>query len=199
MDNTKVNEVTNQGKLGKCELLLPAMPSSMAKLLGLKELIKRGFVPAGGVFDANLILANDAAAWSFANLNTSDYGTPVSTTRNAGGFAIIDLGSANIGSAVKGLAVVLVLTAAAADATDALTCIIEESGSATFASDIHELGKFDIAAATKGVILGSEVPATVVMRCAFKERYVRVDASVTAGDNFGTVWAMLSPYPYLRL
>ena len=150
-------------------------------------------------FDANLVLCDGSAAWTFANLNTSDYGTPISTTRNAGGFVILDMGSANIGSAIKGLAIVLVLSSSAADAGDALTCIAEESGSATFASDIHELGKFDIAAATKGVILGSEVPATVIMRVSMKERYLRVDASVTAGDNFGTVYALVSPYPYLRL
>ena len=146
-------------------------------------------------FDANLVLVDGSAAWSFANINTSDYGTPVSTTRNAGGFAIIDLGSANIGVAVSGIAVVLVLMAAAA-AGDELTAIIEESGSSTFASDIHELGKFDILAATKGVILGSECPTVVIIRISPKERYLRIDASVTAGDNFGLSQCLLSPYPF---
>lgn len=149
-------------------------------------------------FDANLVLVDGSANWTFANINTSDYGTPVSTTRNAGGFVILDMGSANIGSDRRGLAIVLILPSANA-AGDALTCIVEESGSATFASDIHELGKFDIAAATKGVILGSETPAVVIMRIVMKERYLRVDASVTADDNFGAAEVLVSPYPYLRL
>lgn len=149
-------------------------------------------------FDANLVLCDGSLTWSFANINTSDYGTPVSTTRNAGGFAILDMGSANIGSDPRGLAVVLILPAANA-AGDELTCIIEESGSSTFASDIHELGKFDIAAATKGVILGSECPAIVIHRIVMKERYLRIDASVTASDDFGLAQCLVSPYPYLRL
>ena len=147
-------------------------------------------------FDANLALCDGSAVWSFANLNTSDYGTPVSTTRNAGGFAILDLKE----SAAKGLSVVLICTQTYTQSggagDDALTVIIEESGSATFASDIHELGKFDIAAATKGVILGSETPATVVMKIAMKERYLRIDASCTAADNFGVVYCYLTPYPF---
>ena len=60
-------------------------------------------------FDANLVLVDGSAVWSFANVNTSDYGTPISTTRNAGGFVILDLGSANIGSDVRGIAIVLIL------------------------------------------------------------------------------------------
>lgn len=150
-------------------------------------------------FDANLVLADDTLDWTFANLNTSDYGTPVSTTRNAGGFAILDMGSADIGSDVRGLAIALVLTETAGAGADALTVIVEESGSSTFASDIHELGKFDIAGATKGIILGSETPATVIMRVVMKERYLRIDASCTSGDDFKTCWCLVSPYPYRRL
>ena len=104
-------------------------------------------------FDANLVLCDGSADWNFANLVTSNYGSPTSTTRNAGGFAVIDLGATQIGVAVSGMAIVLVLTEAAAAADDALTCIAEESSVLAFTSDVHELGKFDIAAATKGIIL----------------------------------------------
>jgi hypothetical protein len=147
-------------------------------------------------FDANLVLCDGSADWSYANLVSSDYGTPTSTTRNDGGFAVIDLGAANIGSAVSGLAVVLVFKDSANASDDAATVIVEESGAVAFGSDVHELGKFDIAAATKGIILGSEVPATVIMRVVPKERYLRIDASCNSGDDFGTVYALISPYPY---
>ncbi len=150
-------------------------------------------------FDANLVLANDDGDWTYANLVSSNYGTPTSTTRNAGGFAIIDLGSADIGSAVRGLAVVLIMLDSANASDDALTVIVEESGVVAFGSDVHELGKFDIAAATKGIILGSEQPATVVMRVSPRERYLRIDASNVASDDQGTVWCLLSPYPYKLL
>ena len=150
-------------------------------------------------FDAYLVLCDGSADWNFANLVTSNYGTPTSATRNAGGFVVLDMGSANIGSDPRGMAIVLVLTEAAAAADDALTVIVEESGVVGFGSDVHELGKFDIAAATKGIIIGSEVPATVIMRIVMKERFLRIDASCVAADDFGVVHCLVSPYPYLRL
>ena len=146
-------------------------------------------------FDANLVLCDGSAAWTFANLNTSDYGTPISTTRNAGGFAVIDLGSAGIGADRRGIAVVLVLTVAGAAVDDALTCIVEESTTEAFTVP-HELAKFDILAATKGVILGNETPAVVIRRISATLRYLRIVASVTAADNFGVVHCLLSPYPF---
>jgi hypothetical protein len=147
------------------------------------------------VFDANLVLADDTADWTYANLVSSGYGTPTSTTKNAGGFAVIDLGAANIGAAIRGLAAVLVLTEAANDAGDELTAIIEESTTAVF-TVAHELAKFDILAATKGIILGSEAPCTVIRRISPTLRYVRLKAVNTASDDFKTCWCMLSPYPY---
>jgi len=149
-------------------------------------------------FDANLMLCDGSADWSHVNLVTShQYGTPTSTTRNDGGFAVIDLGSANIGAAVGGLAVVLVLSEAAAATDDELTVTIEECAAEGFGSATHELGKFDIAAATTGVILGSEVPATVIMRVSPKLRYLRIKAVTSAvADDFGVCYALLSPYPY---
>ncbi len=146
-------------------------------------------------FDANLVLANDDADWTYANLVTNVYGTPTSTTRNDGGFAVVDLGSANIGGPVSGMAAVLVLMDSAAASDDALTVIIEESATEAFTVP-YELCKFDIAAATKGVILGSEQPATVVRRISPRLRYIRCKATNVADDNQGTVWCLLSPYPF---
>ena len=147
-------------------------------------------------FDYSLMLCDGSADWTYANIVSSNYGSPTSATRNAGGLAVIDLGAADIGSAISGIAVVLILTEAGAAADDALTVIVEESGVVGFGSDFHELGKFDIAAATKGIILGNEAPATVIMRVTPRERYLRIDASMVADDDFKTVWCMLSPYPF---
>ena len=147
------------------------------------------------VFDANLVLADDTLDWTFASLVTSNYGTPTSTTRNAGGFTVIDLGSASIGAAVRGLAIVLILTEAAAAADDALTVIVEESTTVAFTVP-HELAKFDILAATKGIIIGSEAPCTVIRRVSPTLRYLRIDASCVAADDFKTCWCLVSPYPY---
>ena len=146
-------------------------------------------------FDAELILANDDADWTYGNVVTSNYGTPTSLTRNAGGFAVIDLGAADIGADIGGIAVVLVLTEAAAANDDALTVIVEESSTVVFTVP-HELAKFDILAATKGVIIGSEAPCTVIRRVSPTLQYLRIDASCVAADDFKTVWCMLSPYPY---
>lgn len=146
-------------------------------------------------FDYSLMLCDGSADWSYANVVTSNYGTPTSTTRNAGGFAVIDLGATGIGAAVRGMAVVLILSEAAAATDDALTVIVEQSTTEIFTVP-HELGKFDILAATKGVIIGSECPATVVMRVSPTLRYLRIDASCVAADDFGVVYCLLSPYPY---
>ena len=142
--------------------------------------------------DDNLVLA-DGTEWTYANLVTSNYGTPTSTTRNDGGFAVLDIGEAPY----TGLAIILELTEAGAAADDALTVIVEDCASADFStSQPHELGKFDIAAATKGVILGNECPATVVMRVTPTRRYLRIDASCNSGDDFGVVYCNVSPFPF---
>ena len=81
-------------------------------------------------FDANLVLADTTADWTFANLVTSNYGTPTSKTRNAGGFVVVDL------------------------------------------------------------------LATVIRRFATTKRYIRVDASCVAGDDFKTCQVLLAPWPF---
>jgi hypothetical protein len=145
-------------------------------------------------FDANLVLADDTLDWDKTNLDL--YGTgATSLTKNAGGFVVIDLGAANIGGAVSGMAAVLVLTEAANAAGDALTVTIQESDTLAFTVP-HELCKFDILAATLGIIIGSETPCTVVKRISPTLRYIRCLAACTASDDFKTCWCLLSPYPY---
>lgn len=144
-------------------------------------------------FDYNLMLCDGSADWTYANLVSSDYGSPTSTTRNDGGFAVLDIRE----GPVAGLAVVLICADDANASDDALTLIVEECASADFSSSQpHELTKFDIAAATKGIILGSEMPCTVVRRISPIRQYLRVDASCNSGDDFGTCYVLLTPYPF---
>jgi hypothetical protein len=143
--------------------------------------------------DANLVLMDGTLDCTYANVVTAGYGTPTSTTRNAGGFAVIDLGVG--GGPVTGLAAILELTEAAGGAGDEMTAIIEESTTEAFTVP-HEIMKFDILAATKGVILGSEAPATVVKRITPTMRYLRLKMTVSAGDDFKTVYCNVSPFPF---
>ena len=59
-------------------------------------------------FDANLVLANDDADWTYANIVTGTYGQPTSTSRNDGGFVVLDMGSANLWQDRRGLAIVVI-------------------------------------------------------------------------------------------
>lgn len=151
-------------------------------------------------FDANLILANDDADWTYANLVTATYGAAagnISTTRNDGGFAVIDLGSANIGGPVSGIAAVLVIDAAVAVGVG-LVVTIQESSTEIFTVP-HLLAEFDILAATRGTIVAAEAPCTVVRRISPTLRYLRALASCDGSDDWGTCWVLLSPYPYKKL
>jgi len=117
-----------------------------------------------------------------------------SLTRDAtSGAAVIDLGTG--GTPASGLSCVLLLPAASAGA-DILTAVLEVSDVLAFTSDVHEVGKFDLAAATKGVILGSETPCVVILRFSTKKRYVRYNGTVTAGDDFKAVKCFLTPYAF---
>lgn len=151
-------------------------------------------------FDADLTLCDGSADWSYANLVTSNYGTPTSTTRNSGGFVVLDMQS----YPYSGIDVVLLFIDAANADTDALTVIIQESDVEAFSSDVHTLGGFDIAAATTGIILGSEItstdiPVDVHLRITPSRRYLRIDASCTSADDFGTVYCYVTPFPYKKL
>uniref|UniRef100_A0A6M3JUK6 Uncharacterized protein n=1 Tax=viral metagenome TaxID=1070528 RepID=A0A6M3JUK6_9ZZZZ len=121
---------------------------------------------------------------------------PISTTRDAAtGAAVLDLRT----TGWKGLAAVLVMADAASNAGDTLTAFLEASDTEDMTgtvTGITELGKFGIADATKGIILGSEVPAIVVLRFATYKRYLRLNATVSADDSFYTVYCYVTPHPF---
>jgi len=149
-------------------------------------------------FDANLVLCDGSADWTYANINTSDYGTPISTTRNAGGFVVLDLlALGGIGS--LGVSIVLILDDTLAGDTDALTLLAQSSDAEAFGSGVHTLAQFDLASATTGIIVGTECPCTVIRRITTVDRYLRVDASVTTGDDFKTGYVFVQPWAYHRL
>jgi len=151
------------------------------------------------MFDANMILIDGTI-----NL-TGNTDTPaISTDRDATyGSAVVDLGPG--GTTVGGLAAVLILPTAAV-ASSTLTGFIESSDSVDMTAetnDVHELGKFDLAAEDKGVITAAEVIATtipviIVMRISTFKRYVRANLTVngTTEYNFYKVKCYLSPFPF---
>ena len=149
-------------------------------------------------FDANLVLADTTADWTYANLNTSDYGTPVLTTRNDGGFAVIDLLAISTTSA-KGMACVLIVDEAGAATDDALTVLLQASDNVGFdtgTGPVRALANFEVGGVGHGIILGNECPCTVIRRFATTLRYIRVDASCVAGDDFHTCHVLLAPWPF---
>jgi hypothetical protein len=146
-------------------------------------------------FDANLVLADTTADWTYANLVTSNYGTPTSKTRNAGGFAVIDL-LAIKGTAAKGLSAVFICDEAGAAADDALTLLLQACDLEAFSSGVQTLALFEVAGAAQGIILGNECPCTVIRRFSTTKRYLRVDASCVADDNFHTCQVLLSPWAF---
>ena len=149
-------------------------------------------------FDTNLVLCDGSVDWTYASLVTSGYGVPTSATRNAGGFAVIDLLS-TLGGPSQGLTVVLILDDTSVADADELTLTIESCAAVTFASAVHELTQLDLAAATTGVILGSEAPCTIMRRVAPSHRYIRAKAVVTSGDDFKTGYIFLLPWGFNRL
>jgi len=150
------------------------------------------------VFDANLVLADATADWTYANLVTNDYGTPTSTTRNAGGFVVVDLLALSTTPA-DGLACIFVADEAGAANDDALTLVLQACDSVLFANGVQTLANFEVAGVTHGVILGNECPCTVIRRFSTRLRYIRVDASCVAGDNFHTCQVLLAHYPFHTL
>ena len=128
------------------------------------------------------------------DLSDSTHTAPTSVTRDAAtGAVVIDLGE----TGVHGLAAVLICADDVVQDADTLTAFIEVSDVLAFSSDVHEMGKFDVAAANKGVILGSETPCVSIIRFATKKRYVRLNATVgTSPDDFLTVKCFLTPHAF---
>lgn len=148
-------------------------------------------------FDENLVLINGTV--HILHATDATHVPAVSTTRlDASGAAVIDIKETGI----MGLAAVLVLPVAASGTTDFITCTIQASDEEAFGNvtyKLQEVVKFDILAATLGVILSSECPATVIRRFTTTKRYVRAVIAPTVGNgdaDFGHVQVLLSPYPF---
>ena len=149
------------------------------------------------VFDANLVLCDGSYDWTFARLVTSNYGSPTSLTRNSGGFVVLDLAALG-GTPATGIGIVLILDDDAAVGT--LTAIVQSCDALDFAAAVHELARFDLAAANSGVLLGSEAPCTVIRRVATTDRYLRVDCSLSGGaDDLLTGYILVSPWAFATL
>lgn len=146
------------------------------------------------MFDYNMILLDGSV-----DLNAGTDTAPTSTTRDSStGAVVIDLGVG--GTPMGGLVAVLIVPDDANGSTDTLTAFIEASDVVAFSSDVHELGKFDVAAASKGVILGSEVPCVAYVHFATDKRYIRLNPTVGASpDDFGEVKCFLTPFPFPKL
>ena len=143
-------------------------------------------------WDANLVLADTTLDWN--KTNTDSYGTPNSTTRNDGGFIVLDLGAFG-GTAVKGMVATFIADEVANAAGDALTLIIEASDQADFSSELEVLAAFGIDGANgSGVIDGDETPCTISRIFSTNRRYIRCKATMTASDDFKTCQVLLSPW-----
>lgn len=149
-------------------------------------------------FDANLVLCDGSSDWSYANLVTAGYGHPHATTR-VGGFVVVDIKTLST-TAARGLSAVFMCDEAGAVATDALTLVIQGSDDVDFvadsANDVQTLCTFDIGGVAAGVILGNEVPATVIRRFHTHLRYIRAYATCVQGDDFHTCYVLLAPWPF---
>lgn len=141
------------------------------------------------MFDDNMELLDGSV-----DLNPTNDTAATSTTRDATtGAAVIDLGAG--GTPASGLSAVLILPAADADA-DILTAVLEASDNADFSAAINEVGKFTLAAATAHTLIGSETPCVVILRFSTSKRYVRLNATVTASDDFNRAKCFLTPYDF---
>lgn len=149
-------------------------------------------------FDANLILAaadGDAYEWDYACLNS--HGTPTLTTINDGGFTVLDIKE----TGAKGMVAILIIAdTATGNVNGELVVQLQASDDSAFGgADTQTLAHFEVAGATHGHITAAETPCVVMRRFATEKRYVRIDAESVSGDNYKTVWCLLSPYPFVTL
>jgi hypothetical protein len=139
------------------------------------------------MFDASGILM-DGTVVTTTGTDTA----ATSLTRDAAtGAAVLDLR----GTGVNGLtAVMMISTLAGGAAAYTLTATLEASDVLAFTSDVHDLGGFDVAGATKSVILGAETPCTAMLKFATSKRYVRINATVS--NDFGYIKVYLEPFAF---
>ena len=144
------------------------------------------------MFDANLVLLDGTVDYDPSN-DTA----PTSIQRDgATGAVVIDIGTG--GTPASGLSCVLILPTAN-DGTDILTAVLEVSSAVGFGSDKSVVGDFDLAAANPGIILGSETPCVIILRFTTDKRYVRLNGTVTASDDFKRAKCFLTPYGFTIL
>ena len=149
-------------------------------------------------FDANLVLCDGSYDWNYANLVTNGYGHPHSTTA-VGGFVVIDILGFST-TAAKGMSCVFLCDEAGAATDDALTLVLQGSNDVDFVADsanpVQTLATFDVGGVSAGVILGNEVPCTVIRRFHTTLRYIRAYATCVEDDDFHTCYVMLAPWPF---
>ncbi len=148
-------------------------------------------------FDADLILVNGTVDCDAADAATH---VPAITTSAvaATGAAVVDLGE----SGVHGVAAVLIMPTLTSS-NDYLIAFIETSDTLDMtgaSNDVHEVGKFDVLATTKGRILASETPCVSILRFATDKRYVRANLTPYndggVQGNMGAVKVYLTPFPF---
>lgn len=151
-------------------------------------------------FDANLVLADTTLDWDETNLGS--FGVPTDTTRNNGGFVVIDTLALG-GLAAKGMVAVFIADETANSSGDALTLIIEGSDNKAFGTGgagLEALAAFGVEGANgSGVIDGDETPCTIIRLFATNRRYIRCKATCTASDDFHTCQVFLAPWGYVSL
>lgn len=104
-------------------------------------------------------------------------------------------------TAAKGMSAVFMCDQAGAAASDTLKLVIQGSDDVDFvgdvANDVQTLATFDVGGVTPGIILGNEVPCTVIRRFHTHLRYIRAYASgLDQGDDFHTCYVLLAPWPF---
>ncbi len=143
-------------------------------------------------FDDSLVLLDGSVDYNAAN-----DGAATSVDIDAAtGAKVIDIGE----TGAAGLTAVLLVPDDHNGDTDTLTAFIEASSVVGFGSDVSEMGKFDVLATAKGIIVGSEGPCEAFVHFATDKRYIRLNGTVgTYPDDFGAVKCYLTPHAYKSL
>ncbi len=152
------------------------------------------------MFDYNLMLIDGTV--DVDSDTAASFVAATSTTRAAAtGAAVVDIGTG--GTPAHGLCAVLIIPALTSS-SDYLTATVQASDAVAFGSDVHEVCKFDKAAATLGRILASECTAGLVLIQRFDtdKRYIRAVITPTKGTgdgSFSTLKVLLTPFPFKKL
>ena len=151
------------------------------------------------MFDANLILLDGTVDIDDAVAASHVPAISASSRPAASGAIVLDIKE----TGVNGISAVLIMPTLTSS-TDYVIALIEVSDSEDMtgaADDVHEVGKFDIAAVTKGRILASECTAgaVAILRFATDKRYIRLNIAPTVGTsagNMGAIKCYLAPFAF---